>query len=396
MKVGAQVWRLAYVVVLAACLSLVATYYHPDFGFTAFIEFPLSNHENEIAAVRNAPHYDHADSGGYDGQFYAQLAVEPLLGDRALDTALDTPPYRARRILMSWASYLVGLGRPTAILQVYAVHAVVAWVFLAWLVTRWIEPTTGKGFVLAATALLAHGPLMAIRYALPDLAAAVLVALAVLAAEKAEAGRARGRIRAWPGVGSAMLLGAAGLTRDTALSACTMFLRLVGRSPLSWLRVAALGLVAAAPLLIWVDYIYAIYRTTTFAGSDHFVAPLSAIAWKVGTIWSAVATGGLRATAVDDIATLAAFTAQAAWLVYLLVRHRDTSFWVLAGLGYVALAAVTDPPVWEGSPGAYPRIFMPVMLAAHVTLARRGGPWWLVLLVGLDVIAGLRLLGGGF
>jgi hypothetical protein len=87
-----------------------------------------------------------------------------------------------------------------------------------------------------------------------------------------------------------------------------------------------------------------------------------------------------------------AFSAQAAWLVWLLARHRDASPWVLAGLGFLALAAVADPPVWEGSPGAYPRVFMPVMLAAHATLARRRGLWWLVALSGLDVVPGIRLL----
>ncbi len=383
MTVGARAWILAYVVVVTACMATVATYYHPGFGFTAFIEFPLSNHEHEIPDVRNAPHYDHPDSGGYDGQFYAQLAVKPLLGDRAIDTALDTPPYRARRILMSWVSYAIGLGRPAAILQVYAMHAVAAWLILAWLITRWIPPTTGRGFVLAATAILAHGPLMSIRYALPDLAAAVFVALAVLAAERGSLWR------------SAFALGAAGLTRDTALAASAIFAKLLGRSPVSWARAALYVCVAAMPLLVWFDYIHSIYRSTTFAGSDHFVAPLAGIGWKVGTIWRAVTSQGVTAPAVDDITTLVAFTVQAGWLMWLLVRHRETSPWVLAGLGFVVLAVVTDPPIWEGSPGAYPRVFMPVMLAAHVTLARRPGLWWLVILAGLDVIAGIRLLGGG-
>ena len=86
------------------------------------------------------PTYVHYQSPGYDGQFYAQLAVEPLLRDRRIDEALDTPPYRARRILFSWTAYLLGLGRPAWILKVYAVQNIVAWLLLAWLLLRWFPP----------------------------------------------------------------------------------------------------------------------------------------------------------------------------------------------------------------------------------------------------------------
>jgi len=379
-SIGARAWTVAYVGVVAAFVAAVATYYHPEFGFTALIEFPLARHELEIPEVRNVPHYDHPDSGGYDGQFYAQLAVKPLLGDRTLDAALDTPPYRARRILVPWISYVAGLGRPAAILQAYALHAVVAWLLLAWLVTRWIPPTTGRGFVLASTAMLAHGPLMSVRYALPDLAAALLIAFGVLAVE---------RRRPWR---AAALVGAAGLARDTALSGVSLFAHGLRASPASWLRAAGCVLAAAVPLAVWFDYVRAIYRSTSFAGSDHFGAPLSGFWWKASGVWSGLARGGLSAPAIDDVAALVAFSTQAAWLVWLLARHRDASPWVLAGLGFLALAAVADPPVWEGSPGAYPRVFMPVMLAAHTTLARRPGLWWLVALSGLDVVPGIRLL----
>jgi len=375
-------WRAAYLGVVAAFVATVATYYHPGFGFTAFIEFPLANHDSEIPAVRSTPHYDHPESGGYDGQFYAQLAVDPLLRDPAIDTALDTPPYRARRILMSWLSFAIGLGRPAAILQVYALHAVVAWLLLAWLITRWIDPATGRGFLLASTALLAHGPLMSVRYALPDLAAALLVALAVRAVE--------GNRRSL----SALALGAAGLARDTSLAAVTMFSGLLRRSPGSWLKTGLLVAGSALPLLVWVDYIHSIYRSTTFQGSAHFVAPFSGLAWKIGQIAGAVGAGDVGWTTADSALALTAFLAQSGWLIWLLARHRDTSPWVLTGLGFLALAVVTDPPIWEGFPGAFPRVFLPVMLAAHVTLARRTGLRGLLVLVSLDVVPGVRLLAG--
>jgi hypothetical protein len=158
------------------------------------------------------------------------------------------------------------------------------------------------------------------------------------------------------------------------------------------LRAAGCVALAAVPLLVWFDYVRSIYRSTSLAGSDHFVAPLSGFWWKASSVSSRLAQGGLSAPVVDDLTALVAFSAQAVWLVWLLARRRDTSPWVLAGLGSVALAAVADPPIWEGSPGAYPRVFMPVMLAAHATLARERGLWWLVALAALDIVPGIRLL----
>ena len=41
----------------------------------------------------------------------------------SIDRAMDSAPYRARRILMPWVAYLVGLGRPFWVLQAYAFPA---------------------------------------------------------------------------------------------------------------------------------------------------------------------------------------------------------------------------------------------------------------------------------
>jgi len=121
----------AYALVVATFLAGVTRYYHPPFGFTAFIDFSSTNHPYEIPAVQSAPHFDNPAPSGYDGMYYAQLAVEPLLRDPAIDAALDNPPYRARRILFSWTAYALGLGRPAWILKAYSFQNVIAWLLLA-------------------------------------------------------------------------------------------------------------------------------------------------------------------------------------------------------------------------------------------------------------------------
>jgi hypothetical protein len=45
---------------------------------------------------------------GYDGQFYAQLALHPDLKDPNLANALDNPVYRARRIGLSLLAFCLG------------------------------------------------------------------------------------------------------------------------------------------------------------------------------------------------------------------------------------------------------------------------------------------------
>jgi hypothetical protein len=56
---------------------------------------------------------------GYDGQFYAALAIDPWLRSPETVKALDAPAYRATRILVPMAAWLVTLGRPQAAIVAY-------------------------------------------------------------------------------------------------------------------------------------------------------------------------------------------------------------------------------------------------------------------------------------
>ena len=129
---GRSQWICMAVVVglVALLLASVARLYHPPYGFTEMIGF-ASPGTGELPVLQAIPHYRHPPWGSYDGQFYAQLALEPLLRDPAIDAALDLAPYRARRILFSWSAWALGLGRPAWILQAYALQNVLFWLILA-------------------------------------------------------------------------------------------------------------------------------------------------------------------------------------------------------------------------------------------------------------------------
>src|SRR5689334_21492255 len=95
-------------------------FYHPGYGFTALIGFPTAG-PTEPPALQAIPHYQ-SSLASYDGQFYAQRALDPLLRDASIDRGKDLAPFRARRILFSWTAYLLGLGRPAWILDAYALQ----------------------------------------------------------------------------------------------------------------------------------------------------------------------------------------------------------------------------------------------------------------------------------
>jgi hypothetical protein len=123
--------RWAYAAAVLVFLASLAQHCHRHTGFTSLICFGDEFESTRLPAVADAPHDAHGRSPGYDGQFYAQLAVEPLLRDGRLNQALDAAPYRARRILFSWTAFLLGLGRPSCILKAYALQNIIAWLLLA-------------------------------------------------------------------------------------------------------------------------------------------------------------------------------------------------------------------------------------------------------------------------
>ena len=92
----------------------VVQFYMPGTGFTCLIFFGGKPEMRRIKELKTVNYYVEEDSYGYDAQYYAQIAIKPLLLSRDLLAAMDNLPYRARRILFCWTAYVLGLGRPAA------------------------------------------------------------------------------------------------------------------------------------------------------------------------------------------------------------------------------------------------------------------------------------------
>ncbi len=112
---------------------------------------------------------------GYDGQFYCQVATDPLLLNRQeLQDALDIPAYRATRIFLPWLAYVGGLGQPCAIIQVYALLNLGFWLLLLGGMVWFLKPRTIQDFLCIFAAVMTSGALFSLHRSLVDLPAATL------------------------------------------------------------------------------------------------------------------------------------------------------------------------------------------------------------------------------
>jgi len=358
-------------------LVSVAQYYRPGTGFTELIFLPENSHGWELPAVRETPHHHHPGGNAYDGQFYAQIAVDPLLRTPAIDKALDLPAYRARRILFSWTAFILGLGRPSWILQAYALQNVVCWLALAWWLSRRLPGDDVRALLVWAACLFTHGLLASVRMALIDGPSLLLIAASVSAAERG---------RTWV---SATLVGLGGLGRETNLLAA------VGLpwSP-RWTRsqvLRHLGWVAliALPSLIWLDYLRSIYRSLLLYRVDRMAAPLTAYLHRWPEVFGQLAAGGWASPARLSLLALIGLTVQAAYLAW---RREWPSPWWRVGFAYVPLMLVIDRTVWEGYPGAATRVLLPMTLAFNLLLPSGKAFWPLWIAGNLAVIPGIAEL----
>ena len=378
----ARVWsrrvELLYGASLVLFIASMAQFHDPETGFTTLIRFGDSFHDRALPAVRAVPHHVVESSGGYDGQFYAQLAVDPLLLDPTIDVALDSPVYRARRILFSWTAFLLGLGQPRLILQAYAIQNALFWVLLALLLCRWFPPRDLRNFCLWFGCMFSHGVIVSVTAAVPDGPGMLLLALTVLAVES---GRTRG---------AAALVGLAGLAKDINLLWAVILVAPDGMKRYRWQHLFVWGLLTAGPVSVWMLYLWAgSHEFGGFAGLRNFAAPFSGYVGE----WT-VTVSGLREEGWDSFSRFSLFaligvTTQAA--VLLILRDWQNPWWRV-GMGSVALMVVLGPAVWEGYPGAVTRVLLPMTFAFNAVLPRNRWFWPLFVLGNLMVLPGMEAL----
>ena len=329
-------FRLSAGVAVVVFLALVARFWHPVWGFTSFLQLDASNDEVKIAAFKTLPVYVYRDTGGYDGLYYAQIAYHPTLQAPELAGALDNFTYRARRILPPALAWLLAFGRPAWIVYVYSTLNIVAWLALALVLWRLLDVRDWRGWLAWCGVMFSTGTLASVRLALTD-----LVALAVLAAAMLAVERSRGRA-------GAVLMAAAGLSRETSLVALGGLVRRPWRSHANLVR----AIVAVAPLAVWLLYIQLSFDSHD-RGWANLGRPPGALIEKLGADVSAVRHNGDWLLTWTTLAATVGLVVQA---MYFAARPRLDDAWWRIGASYAALMLCLGTTVWEGFPGAATRV----------------------------------------
>jgi len=357
---------------VAFFLCLVARFWHPVYGLTALIQLDAPNDELKLPAFRQYPVFVYQDHGGYDGLYYAQIALDPTLRDPALPRAIDNLSYRARRILPPALAWAGGFGRPDWIICIYPWLNIVAWLALAAGLWRLLDVTTLRGLVAWTGVLFSAGALASVRLALTDLIALALLAGALLAAE-----RERWR-------GSVACLSLAALSRETSV------LGLAGLMTRPWLsrRNALAAVAVAAPLALWLAYVR--WRVgPADAGWSNLTLPVVGWIEKLIAASQALRTVQDRPLAWTTFLATIALSVQA---IYVLTRWQWSQTWWRIGAAYTVLLLTLGTAVWEGFPGAATRVLLPLTLAFNVLVHRQRASWFWLLAGNLSVFAGLLAL----
>jgi hypothetical protein len=359
-----------HAVVVVIVLWSVVQFSRPDTGFTSLILFGQEYEHRVIPALRSIPHAV-VEGAGYDGQFYAQVALDPLLRDNAFALALDGPDYRGRRILMPSAAYVLGLGHGWYVLQAYALLNVLCWLILGVVLLRWLPPGTVRPVFAWIACMLSGALLTSMRYAVPDGPMVLAIALGVAAVEQHRQGLA------------AAIFTLAGLTRETGILGALALPMPDRVKPL--VRVALIPV----PLILWMLWLRTMDFPAPTAGLNNLALPLSGYIEKWAVTGQELATHGWGSAARFSVFELVALTTQ----VLVLAWHRQWSnAWWRVGVAYAALMLVVGQPVWEGHPGAIVRVVAPLTIAFNVLLPSTRWFWPLWLLGNASMLHGLDLM----
>jgi hypothetical protein len=356
-------WRV--LVMLVASLLPVSVFWGhwQDGGLLVFPHFGEVFEPDQVAALRAiAP--PTLSPYGYDGQFYAQIALHPALTAPDLVDALDNPGYRARRIGLPLLAAALGLGDPAWVLAAYSLLNIGFWGLLGWLLLAHCRDRSLRSLAVVLAVLWSSGVVVSMARALTDLPAATLGLLAVYLGART--------------YGAAALMSFSLLVKESSLVSLAAFWPHWQRA--NWPRRALLGLVLLLPVVAWSLLVHWRLPSGAAAGVGSFALP--GLAW-----WDKLQGAFIALAVLDAPASLS----QIAWLGvelaaplclavqagYLLLRWRPSEpIWGF-GVGFAVLTTLIGPAVWEEFI-AYTRVLLPLTIAFNLLLLRHrhGAGFW--------------------
>lgn len=359
----------AYLLAGGWMVAKIASYHDRDYGFTYLIDFGEEVlNRYDWRAERDVVVYTHARSPGYDAQYYAQLALDPLLEDPGLRRSVDNLPYRARRILVPWVAHVLGGGRPNLVLNAFALVNLACWLALGVLLLRWFPPTDWDRAFRWAGIMFSSGLCFSVFRALVDGPSLLLLALALKWLEQGYSWRATA------------VLAVSGLAKETNVVAGGLVGPSQWRSWRDWGRGILRGLLVLLPLVLWLVLLRQyLGPADQVAGDRNFAVPLVAFGQRWKELFTAAFTGAVAPQFyLTSFATLISVTVQAGFI--LAVWRWSSPAWRLS-VSFAMLTLVLGGAVWEGHPGAASRVLLPMLLGFNL-LVPRGRKWWALLILG--------------
>lgn len=358
----------ALAIVLITCVRV----WNPKYGLTRFLQIGTVFNERGIAAYRETPKYMdpyYPDRWGFDGQYYAELSLDPFLRDPRIKTALDDPAYRSRRILLPWIAHALGLGHPFLTLNLYAALNPIFWVGYVALLYALFRRLGWAGLGGFAAMLLTCGVIECMKGALTDFPAFVLMTLGLV-------------LGGWAG---ACAVGLAGLTREVTVVAAAGLFRYRPPWGRAFWRNLGLGLVCAGPFLLWYAYVLLRLRERTHGDTDNLGWPFVAMIRKFIDVAGMVRRGEIPWTQfykneyVHAILTMIAVVTQSAYL--LTHRHWQNRIWRVGAL-FIPFFFCIGNAQWE-SHFTITRQALPITLAFNLMLAMKPTRrWWIWFVLG--------------
>jgi hypothetical protein len=352
--------RHAYWIATLFFLALVLAKFSPQSGFSSLLRFGGSSPFPQHSALRGLPLVIVPDSHGYDGQFYAQIALDPLLYSGELAQVLDAPAYRARRILAPVAAAVIGCGQPWWTLQAYAGLNVCCWLILGWLMRRSIVGNDWVAFARWAGCMFSMGVLDSVRQSLVDLPALLLLALAANACVPARAGL------------STAYLALGNLAKETNLLGA---IALLSGPRLRWRTTLVSLSLAALPLMVWSLYVH--YRfgdPTTGSGLGNLDWPLFGLLTQMKHALRELHYGNWDSRYTFSLVAIIGLFTQGA------IIWRSPQWgspWWRIGAAYSVLLLFLSFWVWSGYWAAC-RAVLPLTVAFNLLLPAKDHfwPWW--------------------
>jgi hypothetical protein len=330
---------------------------------------------------------------GYDGQMYAQLALDPLLIGDAVFDGIDNPAYRARRIAMPLLAFLMGHGELMSILYSYALLNFVTWVLFALTLLRYLSPKNWSDIALIAALLISSGTLISLMRALTDFPAAALGISALLISQK-------GKI-------STLMLAFSALFKETSLLSfgALVFPRTSAPAQRNK-QLFKLVFILLAPFSAWSIYLF--LRTPAIGEigpAGNFDWPLFSLLHKYQQLlvwehwerlmqaWAPLPKEMRRGYLVLTFFELLAPLSLAIQAGYIFHKWRWSNPYWGFGLGFALLFLVIGDSIWLEQ-YAYCRVLLPLSFAFNFLIRdyESGKKYWTLFIAGNLGLMGIPLI----